>query len=92
MEDFFLGFQILKLFTFQVRKTVANFNMNTMIEFSHLIGYSTKIPMLILGYYDQWTDRMEDYLIGIDEDLWRCIKSGNFHPSMLTKVGNAMSF
>ena len=48
---------------------MANFNMNTMSSFSHLLGSSTKISMLIPDYYEQWTDRMEDYLNGMDEDL-----------------------
>lgn len=35
---------------------------------------------------------MQDYLTGIDEDLWRSVKSGNFHHSMLTKIRNVGSF
>ena len=31
---------------------------------------------------------MEDYLIGFDEDLWRCVKRGNFCPSMFSDVGS----
>lgn len=34
---------------------------------------------------------MDDYLTGIDEDLRRCIKSGNFRPSMLNEVGSVGS-
>lgn len=29
---------------------------------------------------------MEDYLNGIDEDLWRCITSGDCHPWWLEQV------
>ena len=47
--------------------------------------------MLIPEYYDQWTDRMEDYLTRIDEDLWQCVKSGNFRPLMLAGIENAGS-
>ena len=36
--------------------------------------------MLIPEYYDQWVDRMEDYLNGLDEELWNCIK-GTIQPS-----------
>ena len=36
-------------------------------------------------------DRMEDYPNGIDEDRWRCIKSGSFRSSMLAEIGNAGS-
>ncbi|CAI9274207.1 unnamed protein product [Lactuca saligna] len=76
------------LFSNLVRTTMANFNMNTMSGFSHRLGSSTKIPMLIPEYYEQWAGRMVDYLIGIDEDLWRCIKSNKFCPSMLSDVGS----
>lgn len=34
---------------------------------------------------------MEDYLNEIDEDLWRCVKSDHFRPSMLAEIGNAGS-
>lgn len=50
-----------------------------------------KIPMLISEYYEQWADRKEDYLNGIDEDLQQCITSGNYHPERLDQVGNAGS-
>ena len=70
---------------------MANFNMNMTTGFSYPFGSSTKIPMLIPEYYDQWTDRMENILTWIDEDLLWCIKSGNFHPSMLTEIGNVGS-
>ncbi|CAI9287576.1 unnamed protein product [Lactuca saligna] len=42
--------------------------------------------MLIPKYYEQWVDRMEDYLNEIDEDLWRCITSGNYRPRKLEQV------
>ena len=55
---------------------MAKFNMNTITSYYHLLGSSTKIPMLNPRYYDQWADRMEDHLNGIDEDLWKCITDG----------------
>ena len=58
---------------------MASFNLNSMTSFSHLLGSSTKIPMLIPEYYDQWADHMEDYLNGLDEEQWTCI-SGNLNP------------
>ncbi|XP_052625954.1 uncharacterized protein LOC128132971 [Lactuca sativa] len=58
---------------------MGSFNLNSMTSFSHLLGSSTKIPMLIPKYYDQWADRMQDYLNGLDEDLWNCI-SGEINP------------
>ena len=70
---------------------MANFNMYRMASFSHLLGSSTKIPMLIPKYYKQWADRMEDYLNWIDKDLWRCIISGNYRPGRLGQVGTAGS-
>ena len=68
---------------------MANFNMNTMTNFSHLRGSATKIPILIPKYYQQWADRMEDYLNGIDEDLMRSIKRGPFSQYMLVTVGTS---
>ena len=52
---------------------MENFNLNSMTSYSHLLGSSTKIPMLIPEYYDQWSDHMKDYLNGLDEELWSCI-------------------
>ena len=66
---------------------MANFNMNTISGFSHLLGSSTKIPILIPEYYDQWADRMEDYLNGFNEDLWRCIMSGDYLSERLEQIG-----
>ena len=63
--------------------------MNTMSSFSHLTGSSTKILMLILEYYEQWADRMEDYLNRIDEDLMRSIKRGEYCQVMLLDIGIA---
>ena len=68
---------------------MANFNMNTMISFSHLLGSSTKIPMLIPEYYDQWADRMEDYLNGIDEELWNCIDGTVQAPANVQQIGSS---
>ena len=47
--------------------------------------------MLIPEYYDQWDDRMEDYLNGIDEDLWKCITDGSCLAVLLREVGTASS-
>ncbi|KAL7592013.1 hypothetical protein Lser_V15G31779 [Lactuca serriola] len=66
---------------------MANFNMNTMTSYSHLLGSSTKILMLIPKYYDQWVHHMEDYLNGIDEDLWKCIIGKVHSLTMLQNVG-----
>ena len=70
---------------------MANFNMNTMTSFSHLLGSSTKIPMLIPEYYDQWADRMEDYLNGIDEELWNCISGKGQLPDNVQTIGQSAS-
>lgn len=50
--------------------------MNTVTSYSHLLGSSTKIPMLIPEFYEQWADRMDDYLNGIDKELWNYITEG----------------
>lgn len=63
---------------------MENFNMNTMTSYSHLLGSSTKIYMLILEYYDQWADHMEDYLNGINEELWKFI-TDDVHPSFVVQ-------
>lgn len=68
---------------------MVNFKLNTMTNFCHLLGSATKIPMLILEYYEQWTDRMKDYLNDIDEDLMKSINKGPFLPKMLMVVGTA---
>lgn len=47
--------------------------------------------MLIPEYYEQLVDQMENYLNGIDEDLWRWITSGNYHPRRLEQVGTGGS-
>ncbi|KAL7606668.1 hypothetical protein Lser_V15G16417 [Lactuca serriola] len=60
---------------------MTNFNINTMTSYSHLLGSSTKIPMLFPEYYDQWADRTEDYLNGLDEELWNCI-NGTVQPPL----------
>ena len=66
---------------------MATFNMNTMTSYSHLLGSSTKIPMLILEFYDQWADCMEEYLNGIDEDLWKCIVREFHPPAVVQSIG-----
>ena len=66
---------------------MASFNLNSMTSFSHLLGSSTKIPMLILEYYDQWADRMQDYLNGLDEDLCNCISGEINPPTTVQSIG-----
>lgn len=65
--------KFMKLFSNLVSTIMVNSNINTMTWISHLLGSLTKSPMLIPEYYEHWTDKMEDYLTGIDEDLWRCV-------------------
>ncbi|XP_023757080.2 uncharacterized protein LOC111905620 [Lactuca sativa] len=67
---------------------MANFNMNTMTLYSHLLGSSTKILVLIPEYYDQYTDRMEDYLNGLDEELWKCINGTVRPPLNIQNIGS----
>ena len=43
--------------------------------------------MLIPEYYDQWADRMEDYLNGIDEELWNCINGTLLPPVNVQTIG-----
>lgn len=38
-----------------------------MINYANPLGFSTKTPMLLSDHYDQWRDRMEDYLTSLDE-------------------------
>ncbi|XP_023742160.1 uncharacterized protein LOC111890233 [Lactuca sativa] len=70
---------------------MVNFNMNTMTSFSHMLGSSTKIPMLIPEYYDHWANRMEDYLNGLDEELWSCISGTAQPPSNVQYIGSSGS-
>ena len=65
---------------------MENINMNTMTTYSHLLGSSTKIPMLIPEYYDQWADRMEDYLNEINEELWNRINGTVQHPANVQTI------
>ncbi|XP_052622499.1 uncharacterized protein LOC128127833 [Lactuca sativa] len=62
-----------------------------MTSFSHLLGSSTKILMLIPEYYDQWADRMQDYLNGLDEDLWNCISGEINPPATVQSIGASSS-
>lgn len=59
------------------------------MDYTNLLGSSTKIPMLLLEYYDQWSDRMEDYLNGIDKDLWRSIDKGPYRVDRVQAMGIA---
>ena len=70
---------------------MASFNMNSMTSFSHLLGSSTKIPMLIPEYYDQWADHMQDYLNGLDEELWNCISGEITPPTNVQPIGSSSS-
>ena len=70
---------------------MVSFNLNSMTSFSHLLGSSTKIPMLIPEYYDQWADRMQDYLNGLDEDLWNCISGEINPPATVQSIGASSS-
>lgn len=42
-----------------------------------------------LEYYDQWADCMEDYLNGVNEDLWCPIIGGPFSATAIEFVGSA---
>ena len=48
--------------------------------------------MLISEYYEQWADRIEDYLNGIDEDLMRSVKREEFCQTMLVDIGTFTSY
>ena len=50
-------------------------------------NYYTKTPMLLPEYYDQWADRMEDNLTGIDKDLCRSIDKGPYRVDVVQAVG-----
>ncbi|CAI9282803.1 unnamed protein product [Lactuca saligna] len=52
------------------------------------IGSATKILMLIPEYYDKWADWMEDYLNGIDENMWKSIKEVNYRKDLVENVGS----
>nr|KAJ0225283.1 hypothetical protein LSAT_V11C100031530 [Lactuca sativa] len=52
-------------------------------------GSSTKIPMLIFEFYDEWADRMEAYLNGIDEELWNCILGDVRPPAAVQSIGTS---
>lgn len=60
-----------------------------MMNYTNLLGSSTKIPMLLSEFYDQWADPMEDYLNRIDEDLWRLIQKGPYRGDQLQAVSIA---
>ncbi|XP_023745018.1 uncharacterized protein LOC111893181 [Lactuca sativa] len=68
---------------------MANFNLNSMTSYSHLLGSSTKIHMLIPEYYEQWSDRMQDYLNGLDEELWSCISGNVTLPKNIQPIGSS---
>lgn len=78
VSDFFFFYFILFL-----PDQMVNLNVNIVMNYANLLGSATKIPMLLLEYYDQWTDCMEDYLNGIDEVLWRSISVGPYRAGHL---------
>ena len=45
--------------------------------------------MLIPEYYDQWADRMQDYLNGLDEELWKCITGDLNPPTNVQPIGSS---
>ena len=47
--------------------------------------------MLIPEYYDQWADRMEGYLNGLDEELWKCITGDVNQPAQVQPIGMSSS-
>lgn len=52
--------------------------------------------MLLSDYYDKWNNRKEDYLNGIDEDLWRSINVGpycfdNTHALVISETDNIIA-
>lgn len=48
--------------------------------------------MLIPECYEQWADRMHDYLNDIDEDMMKSINKGMFLPEMLLAMGTDPTF
>ena len=48
--------------------------------------------MLIPECYEQWADRMHDYLNHIDEDMMKLINKGLFLPEMLLAIGTDPTF
>ena len=67
---------------------MANLNVNVAKNYANLLGSATKILMMLLEYYDQQTNRMEDYPNGIDEDLQRSIEKGPYHADLVQAIGN----
>ncbi|CAI9297700.1 unnamed protein product [Lactuca saligna] len=68
---------------------MENLNVKTVMKYVNLLGFATKVPMLLLEYYNQWADHMEDNLNGIDVDIWRSIEKGPYHADLIQVVGNA---
>ena len=52
---------------------------------SNSVGSNTKAPMLLPSEYDQWVDRMEDFLWALDEDLWRSVSEGPCVPGLAAR-------
>ncbi|KAI3496719.1 hypothetical protein L1887_39092 [Cichorium endivia] len=58
---------------------------NAVMNYAAFLGSNNKAPMLIPEHYDQWADRIEDHLSGIDEDLLRSLKEGPFTANVQTR-------
>ncbi|XP_023742594.1 mitochondrial outer membrane protein porin 2-like, partial [Lactuca sativa] len=47
------------------------------------------LQLLIPEYNDQWADRMQDYLNGLDEELWSCITGNSTPPPNVQAIGSS---
>ncbi|TLX68902.1 hypothetical protein E9993_23145, partial [Labilibacter sediminis] len=56
---------------------------------SNSVGSNTKAPLLHPLEYDQWVDRMEDYLYNMDKDLWRSVSKGPVVVGTAAAMGGA---
>ena len=57
-------------------------NMNTnLVQMMNLMGSNNRAPILMPEEYHQWANRMEDYLYGLDPDVWRSIEIGPCVPT-----------
>lgn len=61
-------------------------NTNNIMSYTNILGYVTKTSMLLPEHYDQWDDRMEEYLNGLDESHWSSLTDGPNDPSKVTVV------
>lgn len=58
-----------------------------MMNLANHLDSSTKSPKLLPEYYDQWANRVEDYLNDIDKDLCCTIIDGPFFATAIEVVG-----